>query len=222
VHSREVLETAEKECHYIASMGYTFSARRAGGAAGAQHEGGLRPPGHPDAIASQRVFGYVFNGYWRYRHHPLLFEPTSISPIRAALRFYDETIHLHPQTFPAGSKVENCDVHYSLISDGSIIQGGKLANTVVGLRSVIRAGTYLERVVMMGADTTKATACRGGIGSGIPAVGVGADCVIKNTILDKNVRIGNQVRILNAAGRQFFDATPITSATASWWCPRTA
>ena len=35
---------------------------------------------------------------------------------------------------------------------------------------------------------------------GVPPVGIGADTVIENAIIDKNARIGRGVRIVNEAG----------------------
>jgi glucose-1-phosphate adenylyltransferase len=32
---------------------------------------------------------------------------------------------------------------------------------------------------------------------GIPNIGIGADCEIRNTIIDKNARIGNGVKLIN-------------------------
>jgi glucose-1-phosphate adenylyltransferase len=116
--------------------------------------------------------------------------------------FYNEEAPIYTRKrFLPGSKIENCDIHYSLISEGSIIEGSKLANTVIGIRSIIRANSYLERVVMMGADfyeslEEKAENAR----RQRSHVGVGRNCVIRNAILDKNVRIGDQVRILNEKG----------------------
>ena len=116
--------------------------------------------------------------------------------------FYKEDAPIYTRKrFLPGSKIENCDIHYSLISEGSIIEGSKLANTVIGIRSIIRANSYLERVVMMGADfyedleekaeNERRRRC---------PVGIGRNCVIRNAILDKNVRIGEGARILNEKG----------------------
>ncbi len=122
--------------------------------------------------------------------------------------FYDEEAPIYTRKrFLPGSKIENCDVHYSLISDGSIIEGGKLANTVIGMRSVIRANSYLERVVMMGADFYEMEEeMQENVRHGRPPVGVGYNAIIKNAILDKNVRLGENVRIVNEQGLQDFTA----------------
>lgn len=162
----------------------------------------------PDSIAGRQVFAYVFNGYWEDIGTIKAFFEANLdfaNPI-PNFDFYDEMAPIYTRKrFLPGSKIENCDVHYSLISEGSIIEGSKLTNTVIGIRSVIRANSYLERVVMMGADyyesqeEKKADANRQR-----SQVGIGRNCIIRNAILDKNVRIGDGVRILNEKGLENF------------------
>jgi glucose-1-phosphate adenylyltransferase len=158
----------------------------------------------PDSIAGRQVFAYVFTDYWEDIGTIKAFFEANLdfaNPI-PHFDFYDENTPIYTRArFLPGSKIENCDVHYSLISDGSIIEGSKLTNTVIGTRSVIRANTYLERVVMMGADfyeslEEKAENER----RRRSPVGIGRNCLIRNAILDKNVRIGEGVRILNEKG----------------------
>ncbi len=158
----------------------------------------------PDAIAGSQVFAYVFNDYWEDIGTIKAFFEANLdfaNPIPRFDFYNEETPIFTRKRFLPGSKIENCDIHYSLISDGSIIEGSKLANTVIGTRSIIRANSYLERVVMMGADyyespEEKAEDER----RQRDQVGIGRDCVIRNAILDKNVRVGAGARLLNEKG----------------------
>lgn len=158
----------------------------------------------PDAISGHQVFAYVFTDYWEDIGTIKAFFEANLDFANPIPRFdfYNEEAPIYTRKrFLPGSKIENCAVHYSLISEGSIIEGSKLTNTVIGIRSIIRANSYLERVVMMGADfyeslkeKTENTRRRRA------HVGVGRNCIIRNAILDKNVRIGEGVRILNEKG----------------------
>jgi len=158
----------------------------------------------PDAIHEREVFAYVFTDYWEDIGTIKAFFEANLDFANPIPRFdfYKEDAPIYTRKrFLPGSKIENCDIHYSLISEGSIIEGSKLANTVIGIRSIIRANSYLERVVMMGADyyedmeekaeNERRQRC---------PVGIGRNCVIRNAILDKNVRIGEGARILNEKG----------------------
>ncbi|MCU0276081.1 MAG: glucose-1-phosphate adenylyltransferase [Acidobacteria bacterium] len=158
----------------------------------------------PEAIHDQRVFAYVFNDYWEDIGTIKAFFEANLDFANPIPRFdfYNEEAPIYTRKrFLPGSKIENCDVHYSLISEGSIIEGSKLTNTVIGIRSIIRSSTYLERVVMMGADYYQGVAEKAEetIQSRCP-VGIGRNCIIRNAILDKNVRIGEGARLLNEKG----------------------
>jgi glucose-1-phosphate adenylyltransferase len=158
----------------------------------------------PDSIAGRQVFAYVFNDYWEDIGTIKAFFEANLdfaNPI-PHFDFYDESAPIYTRKrFLPGSKIENCDVHYSLISEGSIIEGSKLTNTVIGIRSVIRGSTYLERVVMMGADYYESLEEKAEDAKrGRCQVGIGRNCTIRNAILDKNVRIGDGVRITNEKG----------------------
>ncbi len=159
----------------------------------------------PDSLAGRQVFAYVFNDYWEDIGTIKAFFEANLDFANPMphFDFYDEAAPIYTRKrFLPGSKIENCDIHYSLISEGSIIEGSKLTNTVIGIRSLIQGSTYLERVVMMGADyyenpEEKAENDRRRRGS----IGIGRNCIIRNAILDKNVRIGDGVRILNEQGQ---------------------
>ncbi len=158
----------------------------------------------PDAIHDRQVFGYVFTDYWEDIGTIKAFFEANLDFANPIPRFdfYKEEAPIYTRKrFLPGSKIENCDVHYSLISEGSIIEGSKLTNTVIGIRSIIRANTYLERVVMMGADYYESAEemAEDARRQRCP-VGIGRNCVIRNAILDKNVRMGDGVRILNEQG----------------------
>jgi glucose-1-phosphate adenylyltransferase len=201
----DYLDIKDKDLNYIASMGiYIFKKDVLIDLLEHNVKEDFGREVIPDSIADHQVFAYVFTDYWEDIGTVKAFFEANLdfaNPI-PHFDFYNEDTPIYTRKrFLPGSKIENCDVHYSLISDGSIIEGSKLANTIIGTRSIVRASTYLERVVMMGADyyeslEEKAEDTR----RQRPQVGIGRNCVIRNAILDKNVRIGDGVRILNEKG----------------------
>ncbi|MBN2347110.1 MAG: glucose-1-phosphate adenylyltransferase [Candidatus Aminicenantes bacterium] len=195
----------EKDLNYIASMGiYVFKKDVLIDLLEHNVKEDFGRQVIPDAIQDHRIFAYVFTDYWEDIGTIKAFFEANLDFANPIPRFdfYNEEAPIYTRKrFLPGSKVENCDVHYSLISDGSIIEGSRLSNTIIGTRSLIRSDSNLERVVMMGADfyqsqAEKAEEAR----RGRPPVGIGKSCVIRNAILDKNVRIGDGVRILNEKG----------------------
>ena len=64
------------------------------------------------------------------------------------------------------------------------------------MRSHIGDGTSFERVVMMGADQFETPReLERNRAKGLPDIGVGKNCAIKHAIIDKNARIGENVKI---------------------------
>jgi glucose-1-phosphate adenylyltransferase len=66
------------------------------------------------------------------------------------------------------------------------------------MRSIIREGSRLTNVVMLGSDFYEGEQLLSqweGAGKDLPALGIGKNCKIERAIIDKNVRIGDGVSI---------------------------
>ena len=99
------------------------------------------------------------------------------------------------------SKINQCEIRESIISEGCIINGAKIINSLIGLRSRLGAGTQLEASYMMGADYYQTLEdMQADLASGRPWIGVGEGTIVRRAIIDKNARIGANVRLLNEAG----------------------
>jgi glucose-1-phosphate adenylyltransferase len=163
----------------------------------------------PEALSRYNVQAYLFDGYWEdigtissfYRANLDMTLP--LPPFNA---FDAEApMYTRPRYLP-GSKVLDCQVQNSIITEGCILNGATIKNSVIGIRSRVEHGSQLEGVLMMGADYYQTLeTMQADIGAGIPRVGVGQNCFIRKAIIDKNARIGSGVRILNEANRQHHD-----------------
>lgn len=147
----------------------------------------------PDSIKTHNVYSYIFRGYWEDIGTIGAFFEANLdfaNPV-PKFNFYNEIypIFTHARFLP-GSKVKNCEINHALISDGSILEGTKIFNSIIGIRSIIREGTSLKRVIMMGADCYEYENQIEKV-----KIGIGKHCSIKNAILDKNVSIGDNVVI---------------------------
>ncbi len=99
------------------------------------------------------------------------------------------------------SKIEDTEITDSIISDGCIITGARVSNSVVGLRSRISKGVRIESSFLMGADYYQTIDdMRVDLEKGLPRVGIGEGALIKRAIIDKNARIGSGARLVNEAG----------------------
>ena len=91
-----------------------------------------------------------------------------------------------------------------LISDGCVIDSGTtLERCVVGVRSHIGRNVTLRNTVLIGADRFETDAEREeNRQAGRPDLGIGEGSVIERAILDKDCRIGRNVRLVNQRGVQ--------------------
>jgi glucose-1-phosphate adenylyltransferase len=100
--------------------------------------------------------------------------------------------------FLPSTRVEQCEIRDSIISEGSILSGARIVNCVVGIRSRVAEGVELERVMMMGADFYEDEEDFDyNRQMGIPNIGIGKGSVIRKAIIDKNAHIGENVRVVN-------------------------
>ena len=162
----------------------------------------------PMAIKKSKVQSYVYTGYWEdigtiRSFYEANLDLTRINP---KFNFYDEDqpIYTHPRNLPP-SKLNKAEMNRSLATEGCVITNAVINDSIIGVRTIIESGTELNGVVCMGADSyeneeqKKLTAERG-----IPHLGIGRNCKIANTIIDKNARIGDNCQI-GVSGKVYED-----------------
>ena len=158
----------------------------------------------PQAIRSKKVSAFVHDGYWEdigtigsfYRANLDLLAPDP----RFDFGFRAAPIYTRARFLP-GSVVENSQVLRAIVSDGCVIQRSVLDEAVIGIRSRIGAECKIRRSILMGADYFETPAQQAeNVRRGRPDIGIGAESVIEDAIIDKNVRIGKRV-IIRATGK---------------------
>ncbi|MCL2762887.1 MAG: glucose-1-phosphate adenylyltransferase [Treponema sp.] len=153
----------------------------------------------PAAINTCKVNGYVFDGYWEDIGTIRNFYDTNLelTSLRPSFDFYDENkpIFTHMRNLPP-SKMNFSNMNQSIASEGCIITNANIANSIVGIRTIIESGSSLNGVVCMGADFYESDIEKAqNTEARIPNVGIGRGAIIKGAIIDKNVRIGEGSRI---------------------------
>ena len=90
----------------------------------------------------------------------------------------------------------NTDTEKTIIAEGSIINASRIEQSVVGIRARIGHGTTVVSTYIMGNDYYETLEeMENNARIGLPKIGIGERCYIKDAIIDKNCRIGNDVRI---------------------------
>jgi glucose-1-phosphate adenylyltransferase len=150
----------------------------------------------PAAIASHRVFGYSFDGYWQdigtirtfYEANLALTQPDPAFSFHDAVR----PVYTHPRFLP-GSRIYDVQIDNVLLADGCIVEGAEIRDSIIGIRSVIGEDVVIEKTVVMGADMYEAEAQPPHVDS--PPMGIGPGSRLSGAIVDKNARLGSGVRI---------------------------
>jgi len=195
-------ETDNPEKPYLASMGiYVFNrgllVRMLTGEKGDDFGRHIIPY----AIKHVDVRAFEFDGYWEDIGTIKNFFNANLAltdPVPAFDLYHQKRpIYTRPRFLPA-SKVNGCSIKHSIICEGCIIDDSEIERSIIGIRSRISPGAKLKNTIMMGADyyqTQEEIEIERKSGS--PVVGIGRNVVIENAIIDKNARIGDNVRLVN-------------------------
>jgi len=142
----------------------------------------------PAAIKTEKVGRYCFDGYWKDVGTIKTFLEANLEFASRIpeFDFYDHLIYTNARYLPA-SKILEAKIDESLISEGSIIEKSFIKKSIIGIRSIIKENTTIEHSIIMGADYHDP----------LDNLGIGKNCVIKNTIVDKNAKVCDNCRIVN-------------------------
>ena len=155
----------------------------------------------PALVGPRGLFAYVFDGYFEdvgtigsfYQANLDLTDPLP------RFNFYEPLapIYTHPRFLP-GSKIDDCTIVRSLVTEGVILNQCRVERSVLGVRARVAKGASLKEALIMGADFYQLPhEVEADLAAGRPPMGIGEDAVIERAIVDKNARIGKGVRIVN-------------------------
>ncbi|RCW92552.1 glucose-1-phosphate adenylyltransferase [Winogradskyella arenosi] len=151
----------------------------------------------PQSIEKYRTVSYPFEGYWTDIGNIDSFFEANIGLTDDIPKFnlYDskQRVYTNARILPT-SKISGTSLDKAVVSEGCIISAAKIEKSVIGIRSRIGKDSTIINTYMMGNDDYESLE---GINKNNTEilVGIGERCFIKNTIIDKNVRIGDDVRI---------------------------
>ena len=155
----------------------------------------------PSAIEKLNVQAHLFDGYWEDIGTIRAFYQANLDLASPLPKFdffnNDDPIYTRSRYLPP-SKLHGSDVDNSMISEGCILNGVYARNSIIGLRSRVDEGTRIENSIVMGADFFESLEeLNNNIAQNKPHVGIGKNVVLSRAIVDKNARIGNNVRLVN-------------------------
>jgi glucose-1-phosphate adenylyltransferase len=157
----------------------------------------------PTSIGKSKVISYQYDGYWTdIGNIYSFFEANLALTLEIPLfNLFDNrnVVYSRARMLPP-AKISGTTLEHTLIAEGCIISASRIENSVIGIRSRIGQGTTVVSCYMMGSDYYETLAeITQNTERSLPKLGVGDRCYLRNVIIDKNCRIGNDVRINGGA-----------------------
>jgi len=156
----------------------------------------------PRSASEFQIQAYLFNDYWEDIGTIDSFFNANLALVKQPnppFSFYDREapIYTRARYLPPTKQLE-CQVSQSMISEGCVLKECEISNSVIGIRSRIDSGCIIRNSLVMGADFYQSDFERSNDCSlsNVP-LGIGSNSEIQTAIIDKNARIGCNVKILN-------------------------
>ena len=154
----------------------------------------------PQAIGHQKILSYQYEGYWTDIGNIDSFFEANLGLTDDIPKFnlFDNSskIYTRARVLPPSKITGASTIDKSIVAEGCIINGATIEHSVIGIRSRIGYGSTIINSYLMGNDYYQnLEEIRTNNLKGIINIGIGERCFIKNTIVDKDCRIGNEVRL---------------------------
>ncbi|MDI6400423.1 glucose-1-phosphate adenylyltransferase [Balneolaceae bacterium ANBcel3] len=149
--------------------------------------------------SGEKVISYKYTGYWTdigtiksfYEANLELTDPLP----RFDLYAPGKRVFTRPRLLPP-SKIFGTHVNRSIIAEGSVIEASVIEHSIIGVRSRVGKNTVIKDSIVMGKDYFPTVQELDNTSPDQPLQGIGANCHIEKAIIDKNARIGDNVRII--------------------------
>jgi len=153
----------------------------------------------PSSIGKYNVVSFQYDGYWTDIGHIHSFFDANLALTMDIPHFnlFDntKTVYSRARMLPP-AKISGTTLERTLIAEGCIIHASRIEDSVIGIRNRIGKDTTIVKSYIMGSDYYETLQeIQINDQKGLPKIGIGDRCFIKNVIADKNCRIGNDVKI---------------------------
>jgi glucose-1-phosphate adenylyltransferase len=158
----------------------------------------------PQSLKTRKVKAYEYKGYWEdigtikafYEANLMLTDEVP------AFNLYDpETpLYTRARSLPP-TKLNNARVNKALISEGAIINDADIYRSLIGIRQFVDKGTKISESVILGMDKYEFIDENP---DRIPK-GIGKNCEIHKTIIDKDCTIGDGVKLINKSNLEEYE-----------------
>ena len=153
----------------------------------------------PQSLEKYKVVSYQYDGYWTDIGNIYSFFEANLGLTNDIPDFNlfdnNNSIYTRARMLPP-AKISGPTLEKTIIAEGCIINASRIENSVIGIRTRIGSGTTIVSSYIMGIDFYETIEeIEHDKQHGLPSVGIGNRCYVRNAIVDKNCRIGDDVRI---------------------------
>lgn len=157
----------------------------------------------PQSIDKYKVVSFQYDGYWTDIGNIYSFFEANLGLTKEIPDFNlfdnNNAIYTRARMLPP-AKISGTTLEKTIIAEGCIINASRIESSVIGIRTRIGIGTTIVSSYLMGIDYYETIEeISHDKEHGLPSVGIGDRCYIRNCIVDKNCRIGDDVRINGGA-----------------------
>ncbi len=150
----------------------------------------------PQSVGKHKILSYQFEGYWTdIGNIDSFFDANlSLTDDIPSFNLYDnaQRIFTRARILPT-SKISGTLIDHAVVAEGCIIHAKSIERSIVGIRSRIGKGSVISNTYIMGNDSYESLEEMEKVDV---LMGVGEWCTIKNAILDKNCRVGDNSTII--------------------------
>lgn len=168
----------------------------------------------PQSIFKYKVASYQYEGYWEdIGNIPAFFHANlALTKDIPEFNLFDNTrtIYTRARMLPP-AKIGGTRLDHTIIADGCIVNAARIEKSIIGIRSRIGHDTAIVSTYIMGSDYYETIEdIQHAQEHGVPQLGIGNRCHLQNLIIDKNVRIGDDVKIVGGSHLPDEDSTLYT------------
>ncbi|MGJ3243170.1 MAG: glucose-1-phosphate adenylyltransferase [Opitutales bacterium] len=158
----------------------------------------------PGLLGRMKLYAYAYCGYWEDIGTVRAFWEANLSLTDdiPPFNFFDgeQPVYTNARYLPP-TKANGANLDHVVLGGGCILTEVTATRSIVGVRGIVGEGSVLKNTVVMGSDWYETDRDRAESNElQRPDLGIGKNCRITDAIVDKNVRIGDDV-VLTPEGK---------------------
>lgn len=154
----------------------------------------------PQSVGKHKIRSYQYEGYWTDIGNIDSFFEANLELTDEIPKFNlfdnDNRIFTRARVLPPSKTIGTTTISRSVVAEGCILNHCTIEHSVIGIRTRIGRETEIRNSYIMGSDYYQnLKEIYSNLEHHVNNIGIGERCYLNNTIVDKNCRIGNDVKL---------------------------